>query len=256
MLTAITREVSEGIDDCQLTYLPKERIDYQRAKTQHRLYRQLLSDLGVNVMVLPALDHLPDAVFVEDPVVVLDEVAVMAPLACDTRRDESEAIKSVIEEYRSVIQLTFPATLDGGDVLRINRTLYVGLSKRTNREAVAQLQKILSPLDYAVIPAHVKNCLHYKTGCSFLGNNTVLANKEWVDTSAFHQYDLIPVDKSEPFAGNALYIGDTVIHSSSFPKTQTSLRERGFDVRTVDISELEKAEAGVTCLSILMDTNS
>lgn len=210
-----------------------------------------MNALGVRVISLPAEPDFPDAVFVEDPAVVVDEVTVITTMGCDTRRREVESLAGVLSSFRPLKYLKDPAKLEGGDVMRVGRTLYVGLSTRTNHEGIAQLATLLTPYDYDVRAVVAKSCLHLKTGCTFLGRDTILINPEWVDKSAFEDFDLIEVPASEPWGANALTIGDVTLLPSSFSNTRALLEQRGFNVQSIDISELLKAEAGLTCMSII-----
>jgi dimethylargininase len=253
-LTAITREVSASINNCELSFHARQPIDVTKAIAQHQAYQDCLAELGVCVVSLSAQPELPDAVFVEDPALVLDEVAVISNMGAPSRRPEARTLAETLSRYRLVKFLVAPATLDGGDVMRVGRSLFVGLSQRTNREGVAQLSDILRPYHYHVQPVEVRGCLHLKSACSHVGKNTILINRSLIDAGPFREFELLDVSDEEPAAGNALLVNDTVIVSASFPKTRSSLEERGFHVRTIDLSELEKAEAGVTCTSLIFKT--
>lgn len=251
MLTAITRRVSPCIHNCQLTYLPRQPIDVRKAARQQEAYERLLADLGLRVISLPAEPDLPDAVFVEDTAVVTDELAVLTTMGSALRRPEAESISQILAKYRLVQSINGAGMLDGGDVVKTGRTLFVGVSRRTNRRAVVQLREILEPYDYVVKAVEVNGCLHLSTGCGFIGQNTFLANSSWIDVSAFDGYDIVDVSTTEPWAANALRVGNHVLISASCPQTAARVRERGFSVIDVDISELEKAEGGLTCLSLI-----
>lgn len=253
MVTALTRAVSRSITDCALSYIERQPIDPDLAAQQHRAYQDLLRRLGAEVVCLPAEPDLPDAVFVEDTVVAVDEVAVLTIPRLSSRQPEVESMAGTIAAYRPVQRLSGEARLEGGDVLRIDRTLYVGLSRRTNRAGIAQLAALLVPHGYQVQPVEMNGCLHLKTACTYVGNNTVLANREWVDTAVFGPRDIVEVSLTEPEAANALLIGGTLVFPDAFPETRTALEDRGFRVETVDVSDLQKAEAGVTCCSVLLD---
>jgi len=181
-------------------------------------------------------------VFVEDPAVVIDEVAVIARMGAESRRRESESLAAALAEFRPIEWLREPATLEGGDVLRIGKTLYVGISRRTNREGAVQLAELLDEFGYRVVPVQVRGCLHLKSACSYLGDHLVLANRQWIDAAAFRDFEIVDVAREEPAAGNVLKIGQTLVMAASFPRTREILRD--FDVRTIDVSELQKAEAG------------
>jgi len=253
MLTAITREVSASINDCELSFHPREPIDVAKAIAQHKAYRNCLAELGVRIVSLPADLELPDAVFVEDPAVVVDEVAVISIMGVPSRRPEARSLADALSRYRPINFLREPATLDGGDALRVGRLVFAGLSQRTNREGIAQLRGVLGAFDYQVQPVEVIGCLHLKSACSYIGNDTVLINRSRIDAEQLRGFELIDVPDEEPAAANALLIKDVVIIPVSFPQTRALLEQRGFRVRTIDLSELQKAEAGVTCTSLILN---
>jgi dimethylargininase len=253
MLTAITREVSSSINNCELSFHARQPIDVAKAIAQHKAYQDCLADLSVRVVSLPAEPELPDAVFVEDPAVVVDEVAVISIMGAPSRRPEARSLANALSRYRPIKFLVEPATLDGGDVLRVGRRVFVGLSQRTNCEGIAQLRDMLRAFDNEVQPVEVRGCLHLKSACSYIGNNTILINRSWIDVERFRGFELMDVPDEEPAAGNALLIKDVVIIPVSFPKTRVLIEERGLRVRTIDLSELQKAEAGVTCTSLIFN---
>ena len=252
-LSAITREVSPTINRCELTFHERAPIDVNKAVVQHKAYEKCLERLGVQVISLAARPDLPDSVFVEDAAVIVAELAILTRIGAPSRRPEAAALKDALSRYRSVKEMTAPATLDGGDVLRVGQEFFVGNSQRTNCEGVRQLGEILSPLGYAVQPVELRNCLHLKSACSWLGNNTILINPALVDPALFGTLDVINVDPEEPAAANALMVNETVIMPDCFPKTISLLQNRGFKVQQLDVSELQKAEAGVTCCSLIFN---
>jgi dimethylargininase len=253
MLTAITRQVSRSINECELSFHERQPIDVQKAIDQHIAYDRLLSELGVRLVPMAAEPDLPDAVFVEDPAVVVDEIAVISRMGAASRRPEAQSLAGVLSLYRPLEFLTEPATLDGGDVMRIGRTLFVGVSARTNPDGISQLTVLLRPFDYEVNPVEVIGCLHLKSACSYIGNNAILVNRSWIEAERLHMFDLIDVPDDEPDAANALLLNDVVILPASFPNTRGLLERKGFCVRSIDVSELQKAEAGVTCTSLIFD---
>ncbi len=180
-LIAITREVSSSINNCELSFHARQPIDVARAIAQHQAYQACLAELGAQVVSLPAEPGLPDAVFVEDPAVVVDEVAVISNMGAPSRRPEAESLARALAKYRPLKFLTEPATLDGGDVLRAGRRLFVGLSQRTNQEGIDQLSDLLESYDYQVRSVKLRDCLHLKSACSYLGNETLLVNRDWID---------------------------------------------------------------------------
>jgi dimethylargininase len=255
MLVAITRKVSPTINDCLLEFESRVAIDLERAEQQHADYEARLAALGARVISLPAEPGFPDATFVEDPVVVLDEIAVIARPGAESRRGEAESLAAALAPYRELAYLREPATLEGGDVLRIGRTLYVGMSRRTNAEGVRQLRAAVDRFDYRVIPVRVGGCLHLKTACCYLGNATVLGNRKWFDGGAIDSVRMIDVPAEEPRAANVLRIGETLLASSLCPRTIELLQREKFRVEAIDNSELAKAEAGLTCTSLLFTSS-
>jgi dimethylargininase len=251
MLHALVREVSPTIVDCQLTHLPRQAIDFQRARQQHAAYTDLLAELGVRPVHLPPLPHCPDAVFVEDTCLVLDEVAVILPMGCIARRAELEGLAPVLSRYRPVVSLDPSGSLDGGDVLRVGRTLYVGLSARTDLAGCELLRRAVAPHGYRTVAVPVTGCLHLKSACSCLGSETLLVNRAWVDPAALPPLNVIDTAPEEPRAANTLRVGDALVCADGFPRTLERLRRQGFEPRTIDVSELQKAEAGLTCTSVL-----
>ena len=253
MLSALTRGVSASLADCELVYLKRQPIDVALARTQHEGYQAALRELKANVMAMPPMDTLPDAVFVEDTAIVLDEVLVPARMAVASRAGEVFSVAEELAFCRRVLSMKSTGTLEGGDVLRVGRTLFVGLSRRTNQAGIDGLRDILTPFDYKVVPVAIRGCLHLKTACSYLGRNIFFVNSSWVDTRAFRGYEIIEVTSSEPRGANVLMIGETGIVPAEHPLTQKLLSKMGFKVRPVEVSEFLKAEAGVTCLSILFE---
>jgi dimethylargininase len=253
-LTAITRGVSPAINRCELGFLPRQEIDVEKAAAQHQAYEACLRDLGVAVVSLPPEPDLPDSMFVEDPAVVVDEVAVMTRMGAASRRGEAATLAPVLARYRPLRWMKEPGTLEGGDVLRLGRTLYVGLSARTNQAGIDQLSEYLRPFGYFVRPVVVRNCLHLKSVCTRLDDRTLLANRAWFDPAAFQGLRIVDVPPDEPRAGNVLVIGRTVLVPAAFPRTAAMVERLGWKDRALDISELLKAEAGLTCSSILLET--
>jgi len=249
---AITRGVSTSIGQCELTHLSRQNIDVARARSQHAQYEDLLTDLGCKVRRLPEEPDLPDSVFVEDTAIVLDDVAVITRPGASLRRNETESIAEVLQEYRTIKQITDPGTLDGGDVLRIGRTLYVGNSTRSNIPGIKQLMDIVAPFGYDVEVVKVTGCLHIKSAVSLVGEETLLINRSWVDANSFgSSREFIDIDPGEPYAANALLVGEELMVPQSFPRTRHRLESRGIGVRVVDVSELQKAEGALTCCSLI-----
>ena len=255
MLTAITRAVSPAIVHCELSFIDRQPIDLVRAQEQHHAYERLLEKLGAHINSLPAEPDLPDSMFVEDPAIVLDELAVILPLGTETRRREAASLADALAKFRKIETVSLPGTLEGGDVLRISRKLFVGLTKRSNAEGIRQLAVILAPHNYEVLAVPVTGCLHLKSAVTSLGRNTLLANRAWFDATPFAGHKWIDVDSAEPHAANALALAGTIMFPASFPRTRARIEAHGFHVTPIDISELQKAESGLTCSSLLFESS-
>jgi dimethylargininase len=255
-MLAFTRAVPPTIINCELTHRRREPIDWPRADEQHRRYEKALESLGCRVVRLPALPDFPDSVFVEDTAVILDECAIIARPGAVSRRGETPTVAQALGEHRSLCCIEAPGTLDGGDVLRAGRRIFVGRSTRTNDAGIEQLQRFAEPLGYSVIPTSVQGCLHLKSAISVLGEASFLADRSCFDTSVFAQATTIDVDPTEPGGANALFVNGTVICPESAPLTRARLEARGFHVVSLDVSELAKAEAGLTCCSLLVNDDA
>jgi dimethylargininase len=256
MLIALTRPVSATLNRCELTHIVRAPIDVERAIDQHRAYEECLSRLGCQVRRLPEMRDSPDAVFVEDTCVVLDELAVIARPGAESRRPEINSVAPALQSHRRIVRIESPGTLDGGDVLRIGRRVYVGRSSRTNAAGIEQLRQLLTPFDYEVIAVEVAGALHLKSAVTVVADNTILINPSWVDPNALRNVNKIEVDPAEPPAANALVVGSTVVCATAFASTNSRLRDHGLTVVTVDLSELAKAEGAVTCCSVVFETQS
>lgn len=252
-MKAITRAVSSAMQQCELTHLDRQSLDLNIARKQHENYNQALRNLGVDVTELPEQRELADSVFVEDTALVFDELAIITRPGAASRRPETSTIAAALQTHRSLSHISAPAILDGGDVLVIDRDVHVGLSSRSNREAVSQLQRLLKDLDYTVHGLEMGQCLHLKTAVTALDEQTVLLNPDWVDPSLFQRYKVLTTHPDEPFAANVVRAGSRLLYGAGYPKTQALVEAQGHTVTTVDMSELAKAEGAVTCCSLLFD---
>ena len=251
MKIAITRQVSPAINQCELTHIDRNPIDYQRACAQHKQYEDALLQLGVDVISLDAEADLPDSVFVEDVALVLDEIAIMLNPGASSRRPEVASVEEALSPYRKIYRIQPPATVDGGDILTVGRTIYIGLSSRSTDEAVEQMKAILADTSYEVCAVRVTGCLHLKSAVTQVSADTLLINPDWIQRKDFPDMKFIEVDPSEPYAANAVLIEDSVIYPSAFPNTQAKLAQAGIRMSIVDADELAKAEGAVTCCSLI-----
>lgn len=255
MPLAFTRKVSPRIVQCALTHLDRQPIDPDLAAAQHEAYEEALRDAGYDLIRLPYLAGDPDAVFVEDTAILLDDHAIITRPGAASRADEVQSTAAGLQAHFTILQIG-EGTLDGGDVLKIDRTLYVGQSSRTDVAGTKELARFAAPLGYRVVPVVLGQCLHLKTAVTFAGPDrderpTLLVNPAWVDPALFEGTVPFPVAEDEPFAANIVRAGDRLIYAAGSPRTCSRLRERGFTVVEVDLSELQKAEAGGTCMSLL-----
>lgn len=250
-LIAVTQLPSPRLQQGERTFVGDEPIDAALALRQHAAYRAALRRCGAEVIVLDANLACPDGVFVEDTAIVLDDLAVMMSMGAASRRGELGAIEAELSRWRPIARVRLPATIDGGDVVRAGRTLYVGRSPRTNDAGIAALRSIVSPFGYTVMAVPVTGCLHLKTACSALPGGRFLVNADWIDASTLPESALVPVPSDEPWAGDVLVIGDRIIVSDAFPGTAALLAGSGAEVIQVSVSEFAKAEGGVTCLSLV-----
>jgi dimethylargininase len=250
--TAITRAISPRFNECEITHIERTPIDLDIARAQHRGYVNALKQLGCDVLELPAEADLPDSVFVEDTAFILPEAAVITRPGADSRKPETGSIAQALSPLVRLLFIREPATLDGGDVLVIGRRIFIGLSSRSNDEAIHQVKVLLNGYDYTVTGVPLRDCLHLKSAVTRVDDKTLLINKNWVDEQTFTDYELIEVDSSEPHAANCLPVGDSIIFPTAFPHTRSQLEERGYKIVGVDVDELAKAEGAVTCCSLIL----
>lgn len=249
---AITRDVSPTIERCELTHLDRAAINHERAIQQHQSYQALLRRLGVEVLVLPALEAFPDSVFVEDVALVFDEVAVLTRPGALSRRGEVSLMEPTLREYRELRRIGGEGTLDGGDVVVLGKEIIVGLSGRSNEDALHQLSEIMVEYGYAVRSCGLRDCLHLKSAVTVIDSQTVLLNPDYVLPQEFAKYNQVCVDPEEPAAANILQVGEELVFSDQFPKTLERLRQAGIQPHTLDNSEFLKAEGALTCCSLIL----
>ncbi len=251
MLLAITRAVSPSISRCELTHISRMPIDFEKLVQQHNQYENRLRSLDVEILHLPAEPDLPDSVFVEDTALVLDECAIITRPGADSRKPEIISIEKALAPYRTLFHIKEPGILDGGDILSVGKNIFVGVSSRSNQQAIEQLQDYLKPFGYIVKGVSVSGCLHLKSAVTQVKDDTLLINPEWVNKDSFPDMQFIDVEPSEPFAANAVFIEDSIIYSTSYPKTQRRLENAGIKIVLSDTDEIAKAEGALTCCSLI-----
>jgi dimethylargininase len=257
MLDAVTRLPARSlVYACELTFVDRQPIDFAVVEHQHRAYCSALTTAGIRVTTLPAMEALPDSVFVEDAAVVLDDIAILTRPGALSRQAETAVMETALtKQTHNIVRITAPGTLDGGDVLRMGSTIFVGESKRTNRAGIEQLKNLVRPFGFRVHAIPLGDSLHLKTAVTALDANTLLINPQWIDASQLPGFDKIDVVAAEPFAANVLMLEHALIVNSAFPSTLDLVANHaarsGKKIIPVDISEFGKAEAGLTCLSLI-----
>ena len=254
-LIALTRGVSPELAACELTHAPRVPIDVARAVEQHLAYERALQQLGCTLHRLPAGEGMADAVFVEDTAVVLPEIAIVMRPGAESRRPETAAVEEWLTPRFLMARIEPPGTMDGGDVVVVGQSVFVGATSRTNEAGRDQLRAIVEYFGYSMAVVEVQGCLHLKSAVTSLADEAVLINPRWAPAAAFVPYQLVEVHHDEPAAANVVRIGGELLYSAAFPRTLARIREIGAPVTTVDVSELAKAEGAVTCCSIIFTGN-
>lgn len=248
---ALLREVSPRLVDAELTFRDREPIDVDRARAQHAAYAATLRELGLRIVRVPPAPEHPDGVFVEDTVVVVGGLAVLTRPGAATRRREVADVGRVLTGLGfEVAAIPPPGHLDGGDVLRIGDEVVVGLSRRTDEAGAAALRELVGDRVARVRTVTVTGALHLKTAVTALPDGSVVAVPDRLQPDPFPGREVLAVP--EPSGANVLLVGETVVMTASAPRTRALLAARGFEVVPVEVGELERAEAGVTCLSVLL----
>jgi dimethylargininase len=257
MPRAFTRAVSPRLAECELTHLKRQPVSAETAMAQHSGYEQSIANAGYEIVRLPSLDGHPDGVFVEDTAILLGDHAVITRPGAPSRAAETGSTAAGLSDHFELHRIE-DGHVDGGDVLTIGKRIYVGLSSRTDAAGIAALKSIAANLDFEVIAADLRQCLHLKTGATFAGTDAagpplLLFDPRSVDPAQFADVEPLAVAGGEPAASNCVRAGDRLILPLGNPRTAARLRDRGFTVVEVDVSELQKAEAGVTCMSLIDD---
>ena len=243
---------SAGLERCELSFRPREPVDADQLAEQHAAYVAALEAAGVAVELLPSLPGHPDALYVEDTAVVLDEVAVLTRPGAESRRGEIASIETALAPHRELLRIEAPATLEGGDVLVCGDLVYVGWSGRTNHAGLKLLAHLLLEHGCTVKAAEVRDCLHLKSAVTRLDDERLLACPSRVNLERVRGMEIVPVPTTEPDGANVLAVGGRVLCSAAYPRTNELLVSLGYDVLELDLSELHKMEAAVTCPSLIL----
>ncbi len=252
-MRALVRTPGDSFVRAVSSQRPRPDIDVDLARTQHREYCAALRAAGVELIELPPDESQPDSCFVQDTAVVWNGVAVMARFGEASREGEQKSVEQTLRALASLrlFPTTAPATFEGGDVLVIGTRVVVGLSARTNRAGFYHLRDVLELEGATVEALSVPQGLHLLSGCTYLGQGVLLATDLYAGLSTFAALELIRVPPEEAYAANALGVSGSIILPGGFPRTASLLRDRGFHVLPVPLTEFAKADGGATCLSLL-----
>ena len=249
-MKAIVRPPGDSYSAAISEQAPRPVIDVPLARRQHAEYCAALREAGVQLLELPPDEGHPDACFVQDTAVPFGDLAVVCRFGIESRQGEQDEIQRVLQQWVRVAQVRPPATLEGGDVLILGSRIYVGLSPRTNRAGYAQLRDLLEQEGAAVDALKVPEGLHLLSGCTYLGRGVLLVTDVYADSPEFAGLDLIHVPAGEAYAANVLAVGDSVVAPAGYPLTMSAIKDRGFKVLQVPLSEFAKADGGATCLAL------
>jgi dimethylargininase len=250
---AIVREVPDTLNKCVRAYSPRQTVELELARSQHEAYCKALQGRRLELIRIPADNSFPDCVFVEDPAIVYKENAIVCNMGARSRVGEIIKVREVLGRiFKKVTQINARATIEGGDVLKLRGDLFVGLTSRTNMEGVNQLRMALKNEDCRITPVKVENILHFKSACSYIGDDYIVANPGYFDLGVFSAFKLITLPKKEAYAANCLAINGMVYVSRGYPMTRRLIEKEGFDTEELDVSEFKKCEGSLTCLSIIL----
>ena len=252
MPIAFTRAASPRLAECETTQ--EGRVDVAQAVAQHAAYEQALAAAGLEVRRLPALDDFPDGMFVEDTALLLGEHAVVLRPGAASRAGETESTAEALAGHFTLHRLA-AGHVDGGDVLRIGQMLYVGISTRTDLAGISALDALVAPLGYRVVPVPVAGGLHLKSAATCV-NGLLVHNPAWTVAAHFAGVEALPVAAGEAYGGNVLLAGETLLVAADSQRTGEALAARGFNVVALDISEMRKADAALTCMSLIGEASA
>jgi len=246
----IVRKPSKNLQD-GLTTSNLGKPDYIKAIKQHSTYIIALKKCGMEIITLDSDERFPDSTFVEDTAVVNKDLAIITNLGAPSRRGEEKEIKTVLERYVDIVKsIKNPGTLEGGDVLRIEDTYYIGLSTRTNEGGANQFKKILKVYGYSCSIVPLINFLHLKSGVAYIGDNNLIVSGEFKDSPIFKDFNRIEVEPNEQYAANCIKVNNYILIAKGFKKLKKSVSSLGYEILEIDMSEFRKMDGGLSCLSL------
>ncbi len=246
---ALVREPSNSFPSCISSHPLHHSVSVKQAKLQHQKYCEVLTELGLEVFKLPPDDRFPDSCFVEDTAIIHKDRVLISRLGARSRRGEEHEIREYLDKYLKVKEAAAPATIEGGDVIHLPQYLISGISQRTNKEGVMQLADWLQ---LEVKPILDKSIIHLKSHVTFLERNTVIVNDSISNHPVFRSFAKIVVPTDEEYAANTLTINGVVLIPDGYPKTAQKLMNAGFEIIQLEMSEFQKCEGALTCLSLLL----
>jgi len=239
-------EIIEGLTSASLG-----KPDYSKALDQHKKYVDALRSCGLDVKILEADSRFPDSVFVEDVALCTSGCAIVTNPGAPSRNGEKLEMEAVLQSYYKHIEsIEDPNTLDAGDVMMVGKHFYIGISERTNAPGADQLIGILERYGLSGSKVPLYEMLHLKSGLSYLEQNTLLISGEFINHSAFADFQKIEVDPEEGYAANSLWVNSTVLVPEGFPKTRKKIEQAGYRTKVLDVSEFRKLDGGLSCLSL------
>lgn len=245
-----SKSMIEGISTGMFS---EDKPIYEDAINQHAEYVKTIESLGVKALVLEALEEYPDSCFVEDPAVVLKECAIITNSPRESRNGEKFEIEPAIKKYYSddrIYYIEAPGTMEGGDVMVVDKHIYIGQSDRTNAEGAKQFTEIVEKYGYTTSTVPVTEGLHLKDFAIYLENNNMLVSEKMNEAEAFKDFNRFVVPKEELYAINSLYINGTVLVPDGFPKTLEHIKSLGYPFKVVNTDEFKKIDGSLTCLSL------
>ena len=225
--------------------------DFENALVQHQDYISALKECGLEVTCLDVDENFPDSTFVEDVALMTSQCAIITNPGAESRRDEIRSIQPVIESfYHNIETIRNPGTVEAGDIMMVGSHFYIGLSERTNQVGADQMIACLEKYGLTGSTVTLSEVLHLKTGLGYLEDNKLLACGEFLTKPEFQQYNILEVNPNEAYAANSVWINGTVLTPKGFPKTKKLILATGYKVREVDVSEFQKIDGGLSCLSL------
>ncbi len=255
MTTAFTRSIPDSFASALVSEPTEAAIDVALARMQHAAYERGLARLGISVITLPPIEAHPDCCFVEDCALIIDGVALVTRPGAETRRGETATVSDALAHrasLRRIEQMRAPATLDGGDCMRVGRQIFVGLSGRTNSEGVDCVRETFGPEGFSVVPVVLSGVLHLKCVCSPLGDRRILLADGSISAATFDGIEIVSAPRDETYAANCFFWNDKALVASGFPETRARLELAGVEVIALDTSEIRKADGSLTCLSLVV----